>query len=60
MQILDGPHVMNTLDYSVTVTNLNPGLTYSFKVPEKRDTSVSPVNTYTVPLWNPLLARILT
>ena len=32
MQILDGPHVMNTLDFSVTVTNLNPGLTYSFKV----------------------------
>ena len=32
MNILDGPHIMNTLDYSVTVTNLNPGLTYSFKV----------------------------
>ena len=36
MQILDGPHVIDTLDYSVTVTNLNPGLTYSFKVPVNR------------------------
>ena len=32
MQTLDGPHVMNTLDYSTALTNLNPGLTYSFKV----------------------------
>ena len=32
MQIRDGPHVMNTLDYSAALTNLIPGLTYSFKV----------------------------
>ena len=32
MQIHDGPHVMNTLDYSAALTNLIPGLTYSFKV----------------------------
>ena len=32
MNILDGPHFMNTLDYSAALTNLNPELTYSFKV----------------------------
>ena len=32
MHILDGPHFMNTLDYSAALTNLNTELTYSFKV----------------------------
>ena len=32
MQISDGPHHELTLEYSIVLTNLRPGLTYLFKV----------------------------
>ena len=32
MQIVDGPHDEHTLEYSVTLTSLSPGLTYTFTV----------------------------
>ena len=32
MQISDGPHHEQTLEYSIVLTNLSPGLTYLFKV----------------------------
>lgn len=32
IQIADGPHDEHTLKYSVTLTSLSPGLTYTFKV----------------------------
>ena len=32
IQIADGPHDEHTLEYSVTLTSLSPGLTYTVKV----------------------------
>ena len=32
IQVVDGPHHEQTLEYSVVLTNLSPGLTYIFKV----------------------------
>ena len=32
IQIVDGPHHEQTLEYSIVLTNLSPGLTYIFKV----------------------------
>ena len=32
IQVVDGPHHEQTLEYSIVLTNLSPGLTYIFKV----------------------------
>ena len=32
MQVVDGPHIELTLEYSIVLSNLSPGLTYLFKV----------------------------